>query len=70
MSCNQCIHKKVCPHLKDTDAKKCKQYADKDEYINVVKCKDCAEWNDIEQECSHYYGFRANDYCSYGERKK
>ena len=35
----------------------------------VVRCKDCTEWDEISSECSHWYGFRENDFCSYGERK-
>ena len=37
--------------------------------VEVVRCKDCTEWDEKEQECSHWYGFRADDFCSYGERK-
>ena len=37
--------------------------------VNVVRCKDCTEWDKNECECSHWYGFRENDFCSYGERK-
>ena len=36
MSCNKCLHKNVCPHLKDTDAERCQQYANEDEYIKIV----------------------------------
>lgn len=39
------------------------------EFVRVVRCKDCAEWDENEQECSHWYGFKANDFCSYGERR-
>lgn len=35
----------------------------------VVRCKDCTEWCEKEQECYHWYGFRENDFCSYGRRK-
>ena len=35
----------------------------------VVRCKDCTEWDKDECECSHWHGFRENDFCSYGERK-
>ena len=38
--------------------------------VPVVRCKDCTEWNKDECECSHWYGFRENDFCSYGERKE
>ena len=37
--------------------------------VEVVRCKDCTEWDKDECECSHWYGFKENDYCSYGERK-
>ena len=37
--------------------------------VEVVRCKDCTEWDKDEYECSHWYGFREDDYCSYGERK-
>lgn len=39
MTCKQCLHNTVCPHLKDEDAERCKQFADKDEYIKVGKYK-------------------------------
>lgn len=35
----------------------------------VVRCKDCTEWDEKAQECYHWYGFRENDFCSYGRRK-
>ena len=38
--------------------------------VEVVRCKDCTEWDEKEQECKHWYGFRADDFCSYGERKE
>ena len=37
--------------------------------VPVVRCKDCTEWDEKEQECSHWYGFRENDFCSYGRKK-
>ena len=37
--------------------------------VEVVRCKDCTEWDKDECECSHWYGFRENDFCSYGKRK-
>ena len=37
--------------------------------VEVVRCKDCTEWNKDEYECSHWYGFREDDYCSLGARK-
>lgn len=60
MECKQCIHNKVCPHLKDTDAKKCKQYVDKDEYINVVKCKDCGTMQ-LNKDCYAEYDLKTKE---------
>ena len=37
--------------------------------IEMVRCKDCTEWDERNQECGHWYGFHADDFCSYGERK-
>lgn len=37
--------------------------------VHVVRCKDCTEWDEKEQECSHWHGFREDDFCSFGERK-
>ena len=36
---------------------------------SIVRCKDCAEWDEKEQECKHWYGFYADNFCSYGEKK-
>ena len=36
--------------------------------VEVIRCKDCTEWDKDEYECSHWYRFREDDYCSYGER--
>ena len=33
-------------------------------------CKDCTEWDKNECECSHWYGFKENDFCSYGTPKE
>lgn len=37
--------------------------------VPVVRCKNCTEWDEKEQECSHWYGFRENDFCSHGKKK-
>ena len=37
--------------------------------VPVVRCKDCTEWDEISSECSHWYGFRENDFCSFAEIK-
>jgi len=37
---------------------------------NCGRCKECTEWDAEEQECSHWYGFRENDYCSHWQERK
>lgn len=37
--------------------------------VEVTRCKDCTEWDKDEHECSHWYGFSEDDYCSLGARK-
>ena len=41
----------------------------RDAMDELVRCKDCTEWDETEQECKHWYGFRADDFCSNGERR-
>lgn len=55
-----CSQRKVWERLK--------QYEDS-EAIPLVRCRECAGWDEKEHECSHWYGFRENDFCSYGERR-
>ena len=38
--------------------------------VPVVRCRECTGWNEKEQECSYWYGFHENDFCSYGKRKE
>lgn len=40
-----------------------------DDNENIVKCKDCTEWNTKECECSHWYGFTENDFCCHGIKR-
>lgn len=38
--------------------------------VPVVRCRECTEFDETEHECSHWYGFRENDFCSYGKWKE
>ena len=38
--------------------------------VPVVRCRECTEFDETEHECSHWYGFRENDFCSYGEKRR
>ena len=37
--------------------------------VPVVRCRECTGWNEKDHECSYWYGFHENDFCSYGEQK-
>ena len=39
--------------------------------VEVVRCKDCRWWRDIDHTCKYSFTspMCANDYCSHGERK-
>lgn len=75
--CRNCIHKNVCEMCKTLELKdaimifdfECEQFLSAD-VVEVVRCKDCTEFDKDEGECSHWYGFRENDYCSYGTQKE
>ena len=51
-------------------ALRCIEQAPTVDAVPVVRCRDCTEFDETEHECSHWYGFRENDFCSYGERKE
>lgn len=40
-----------------------------DDNENIVRCKDCTEWDAKECECSHWYGFKENDFCCHGIKR-
>ena len=62
-------HTKWCNSTHDFEHT-CADHLIANDVVPVVRCKDCTEWNKDECECSHWYGFRENDFCSYGERKE
>lgn len=82
-TCKDCVYEPRCysriAYGMDTDdftgelltdiEKRCNHFKDKADVVPVVRCKDCTEWDEDECECSHWYGFKENDFCSYGERK-
>ena len=75
--CKQCVHYLVCMHY-SPERKKCTQFKDSTNYVEVVRCKDCKHrYNG--KDCTHplllSYSWGAirnvkdDDFCSYGERK-
>ena len=51
-------------------ALRCIEQAPTMDAVPVVRCRECTEFDETEHECSHWYGFRENDFCSYGKRKE
>ena len=54
----------------DKAEERCKLFKSAADVVEVGRCKDCTEWDEKEGECSHWYGFRENDFCSYGTPKE
>ena len=79
MTCNDCIKYDAClaynggmtriMSMKNKAEQECGHFKNKADFVEVVRCKDCTEWDGKECECSHWYGFRENDFCSYGEKR-
>ena len=51
-------------------ALRCIEQAPTVDAVPVVRCRECTEFDETEHECSHWYGFRENDFCSHGVRKE
>ena len=73
-TCKDCLHNEICDILINTNrtinANNCANFKNKADYVEVVRCKDCTEWIEHDQECFHWYGFKENDFCSHGIRKQ
>ena len=44
-------------------------------YIDIVRCKECKHWHKKDDltycdRINYGYGYKADDFCSYGERKE
>ena len=99
MICDKCVHQNACINayasmgyfvdetkVKDhsRDILQCKQFADKSNYSEIVKCKDCkhAYINSFSAQsgialcklftnrAENQIAMQQDDYCSYGERKE
>lgn len=48
-------------------------FCGKADVVDVVRCKDCKEWDEEKHWCSirdsYGWDYKPNDYCSYGVRK-
>ena len=77
MTCNDCLHRKACGDELEECAEKCKFFLNRDEYVRVVRCKDCAFATDEGMSgiyCDHPdhrnpVGCRETDFCDEGIRR-
>lgn len=80
-TCKNCLYyEKLCFHtLEPHELKLCKDFKDKSNFIEVVRCKNCknsTRWKNTEDEkmvqryCHIHSKFTGdNHYCSYGEKR-
>lgn len=84
-TCKECLHFEVCHftfkgcELTDEEKKDCGFFKPKADYVEVVRCEECAYKEDCARQMVHTtrdYVLEQNvstynkvDYCSYGEKK-
>lgn len=77
--CRKCLHFNYCTDKGNHAYRGCSKYfIDKDEYVKVVRCKDCKHYTTSPMggnACLVHYNGRTeliprkdDDFCSYGER--
>ena len=78
--CTECVHYGVCKVLVGEQqiriadkacsfAEKCVAYKHKENFAEVVRCKDCKQYNG-HRHCTYFeQTVLDNDFCSYGERR-
>lgn len=97
MSCKDCLHRDGCcnfvpiegtieekaEYLYECLKKPCKDFKNKNDFVEVVRCRDCKNWVRIGNDpifncdfgtCKNPYDYTeketyGKDYCSNGERK-
>lgn len=87
-TCKDCIHEDLCgtftrpcmPDEANASERLCKDFKNKADYVEVVRCKDCKRCfekrtkrnKQLMRFCmrmdGNEYQVNANDFCSYGER--
>ena len=75
-NCEDCIfYEKLCQHaLEEHELKLCKDFKNKAEFVEVVRCKDCEYFRHcniciFHSEDDYTFATEPDDFCSYGERK-
>ena len=77
-TCKECIHFDFCepytaPDESYPEANGCRVFKNKDEFVQVVRCKDCKNYTPVEGGLSlctlHNIAVSGKDFCSYGKRR-
>lgn len=81
-----CIHYGVCTFYDEKCTEQCVHFKDRENFVEVVRCKDCKHWEEIERHGGYnhngfcmmqskiFYSERpatdTDHFCSYGKRKE
>ena len=82
--CEKCLHEEMCDqpsrHLWGTlnGEKECSDFKDRNNYVEVVRCKDCVNYCGFEHckngicdvDSVSKRAVYPNDFCSYGEKRE
>ena len=67
------IHGETIDDIAEQIIKACKYIVKSAPSIDIVRCKECVNWDTTDGECyadkGGLYFPKADDFCSYGERK-
>lgn len=68
--CRKCLHFNYCTDKGNHAYRGCgKYFIDKDEYVKVVRCKECKHYGTAHGSCLfHCIDVEENDFCNYGEK--
>ena len=75
-TCKDCIHEEICDMPIITDGRKnasnCKHFKNKADFVEVVRCSECAHANNHPLRCichRFHTDVNENGFCSYGEKR-
>lgn len=70
-NCKECLYHKMCPfNISGTEAEQCKTYEPKEDYVKVVRCKDCAHHGHVSKWCKVQARVTENnEYCSLAKKR-
>ena len=66
--CRKCLHFSYCTDKGNHAYRGCGYCVDKNEYVKVVRCKDCKYYSVMQSCLFHCIDVGENDFCNYGEK--